>query len=148
MNPRALLGVLALAALGVGLALVPDTKDTTPTKPADVLLELKGEEKLARADDGGIAYLRPVRQKDGGSGVIIATVPSCSRRPVGNKTCRSLDGGDPGDLNRWDATVLTGSGCQPVACSLYLERLPDGGDPANEEEAAQLTKGAAAGGAK
>lgn len=134
MNLRTFLAGVALAALAVGTAAVIDTKDVTPTKPADVQAEVKGEEKLARSDDGGIAYLRPVQQKDGGTGVVIVTTPSCARKPIGDKTCTRVDGGDPGELNRYDSTQLAGVGCQPVACSVFA------GEDADAEESERVTE--------
>lgn len=118
---RVLVSVVAVGALGATALLL--TQDVTEQQVS----EGRHEEKATRADDGGIAYLRAVRLSDGGAGSIVVDTPGCARR-VGAGRCVLLDGGTPPILNRYDAALLTGPGCQPVACSVWL------GDDADDEE--------------
>lgn len=118
---RALVSLVTAAGLSLGLYVA-----TGGTVSEQAVSEGRGEEKVTRAEDGGIAYLRAVRTDDGGAGFVVVDTPGCARRNRGH--CVFLDGGDPGALNRYAAALLTGPGCQPVACSVFL------GDDADAEE--------------
>jgi hypothetical protein len=134
MNPRALLAGLALAAAVVVTNIVI-RGDETPPEAGDAC----ERERVVALRDGGSGYAAECEQADGGKAVRLLP-PACVRRlpDAGVNACRRRlsDGGvtDQGALNRFLADAAVGTRCQPVACVVEAERLPDGGDPANEEE--------------
>jgi hypothetical protein len=144
VNLRAFLGVVAsvsVAALGAREAFNL-IGDETPPVAGDRQIE---PEKVVALLDGGTGYVAEYRTSDGGRATRLVS-PACVRRlpDAGPTACRMVlrDGGlkDPGPLNRFPADASVGAKCQRVACSLYADTLPDGGDPANDEEIAIVTK--------
>lgn len=114
--------VLAALALGgvIATAVIVVIDEKSP-EAGDVVIE---PSKLALLPDGGKGYVERVKQIDGGIALRVKASGGCVRRPVGNKSC--LKGGrDPGDLNRFPAAEATGSGCEPVACSIVFGEDPD-----------------------
>jgi hypothetical protein len=149
VNPRALLAGFALAALAVGVS--QSLKgDETPPVAGDVQLE---PSKVAALVDGGTGYVAEFKAVDGGT-VTRLVAAECVRRAAADAVtaCRQVlkDGGlrDPGALNRFPADASTGAKCQRVACSVYAERLEDGGDVANDDETVIVAKQRDGGGSK
>ena len=142
MNAKELAASLAISAALVATAVVIiEPKDDKPASAQEKLAAVEPS-KLALLPDAGKGYVLSVRVADGGVEKR-TTAPDCVRRPVGNKTCfrAESDGGqrNPGELNRFPATDVRGSGCQPVACSVFL------GESADEEEDARLSEAKDAG---
>lgn len=114
--------ILAAVALGGVIATaVVIVVDEKGSEAGDVVIE---PSKLALLPDGGKGYVERVKQIDGGIALRVKASGGCVRRPVGNKSC--LKGGrDPGELNRFPAADVTGTGCEPVACSIVFGENPD-----------------------
>ena len=131
MNPRSLVTSLSLTAAMVLGAVVIVGEEKPVTAPE--LLQVLEPSKLARLPDAGRGYVVTVRVPDGGSEVR-TTLADCARRKPG-ALCTRLDGGDPGDWNRYPATQLVGV-CQMVACSIFSGQNP------NADEDTVLLEGA------
>lgn len=138
MKPSHFAGLLAVGAvgwvgvLGVGAAnVIRDRKDIVEVDTKDIDREEPGGEKLLALEDGGVAYLRQARLKDGGIGEVVRSVPACKRRapgtPIGQCRRRLPDARlvDPGVNNRFSESEMVGAGCRPVACSVFAGEDPD-----------------------
>ncbi len=113
-----IVGVVALmAGLGIGSAL--------PHEPLPGDIENAAVSKVAFLADGSKIYTTEVSHTDGGVTVIYRAAPPCKRKPKGAKNCARLDGGDPGEMNRYPASELTGASCEGVACSIWAGEDPD-----------------------
>lgn len=123
----------AIAAAGVAALL---TGDTAPaTLPATAHL---GESRLAQGPDGGIVYVAPYAQEDGGEGYVVleqADAP-CKRKRTAKRgaSCHLVDGGEPGEYNRWPAAWMVGPHCEPVSCAVMA------GEDADAEEEDRVRK--------
>lgn len=126
-------------ALLAGLLLNEAVRDVPEdTKPLNSQREIQLQpEKLARFPDGGKGYVVEVLT-DAGSVELRTTTAKCVRAPFMNTTClhREPDGGARfiGEYNRFPASEAAGSGCESVACSVYV------GENADENEDSRLVK--------
>ena len=69
---------------------------------------------------GGIAFSGSTNAVALDAGVPLG----CLRRPAG-AICNRVDGGNPGNWNRYPAEELTGPGCEAVACTVMAGDDPD-----------------------
>ena len=120
------LAALAAAALVVTVAIVMQ-KDAPPDLD-------KSTAKLARASDGGKAYLVETATGD----VLLDAAP-CVRRRKGSAPGSCLMHFDKrdidmGELSRFPASVASGPDCEPVACSVT------GAENADDSEDVALDK--------
>ena len=111
------LAALAAAALVVTVAIVMQ-KDSPPTLD-------KSTARLARASDGGKAYL-----VETATGVVLLDAAPCVRRRKGSApgSCLMRFGAkdiDQGELSRFPRSVSSGPDCEPVACAVGPSEVAD-----------------------
>lgn len=133
MSPSKILGIAAALSLAA-IAVVELSADKALTR-GEIAVSYDFESKVTFLPDGGKAYRVPVRLKDGGTDYDVKTAaeaPCKRRRPKAD--CRFADGGLAPDLNRYPSSMLSGVGCEPVACSVWL------GENADEDEQETRTR--------
>lgn len=130
---RAALAAAALAAAGTTAVILTGEGDTPimleaveirPRVAAKTDQANWGESRVAFAKDGTKMWVVEV-VTDGSREVVQTVAAPCARKPKGAKLCTLLDGGDPGELNRYPAAEFTGTECEGVACAVLFGFDPD-----------------------